>query len=139
MSKKRPDLVDAEVGRRIRAQRLLSGMSQSELGRQIGVTFQQVQKYENGLNRVGAGRLTKIAKVLGTPVGAFFGAPSDEAGGETGLGSPLDLLAVPGAVRLVQAFGTIPAPDTRRAIVELVEQIAASGDGNDSGDDDRLS
>lgn len=137
MSKKRPDLVDAEVGRRIRAQRLLSGMSQSELGRQIGVTFQQVQKYENGLNRVGAGRLTKIAKVLGTQVGAFFGGLSEaESGAEASLGSPLDLLAVPGAVRLVQAYGTIPAPDTRRAIVELVEQIAAGAEG---GDDDRLS
>ena len=75
MSVKRPDPVDIEVGHRIRIERLARGLSQTALANQLGVTFQQVQKYENGVNRVGAGRLTKIAEVLcggnvtsGTPV-----------------------------------------------------------------------
>src|ERR1044071_7256247 len=74
MTPKKPDPVDVEVGQRIRIQRLQSGLSQTSLAEQLGVTFQQVQKYEKGVNRVGAGRLTKIAKVLGVPVSTFFGA-----------------------------------------------------------------
>ena len=69
MSVKRPDPVDVEVGHRIRIERLARGLSQTALANQLGVTFQQVQKYEKGVNRVGAGRLTKIAEVLGVPVG----------------------------------------------------------------------
>ena len=65
MAKKSPDPVDVEVGRRIRVQRMARGMSQTELGKRIGVTFQQVQKYEKGANRVGAGRLTRIATLTG--------------------------------------------------------------------------
>ena len=72
MSVKRPDPVDVEVGHRIRIQRLARGMSQTALANHLGVTFQQVQKYEKGVNRVGAGRLTRIAEVLGVPVNAFF-------------------------------------------------------------------
>ena len=72
MSVKRPDPVDVEVGHRIRIERLARGLSQTALANQLGVTFQQVQKYEKGVNRVGAGRLTKIAEVLGLPVGMFF-------------------------------------------------------------------
>ena len=72
MSVKRPDPVDVEVGHRIRIERLSRGLSQTALANQLGVTFQQVQKYEKGVNRVGAGRLTKIAEVLGVPVSTFF-------------------------------------------------------------------
>lgn len=75
--KRRPNSTDREVGKSIRAHRLLAGMSQSELGRKIGVSFQQVQKYEKGTNRVGAGRLPQIAEILGVPVGALF---KDHAG-----------------------------------------------------------
>src|SRR5438552_1319065 len=70
---KAPDARDIEVGRRIRAQRLVRGMSQTQLGKKLGITFQQIQKYEKGANRVGAGRLTRIADVLGVPVSFFFG------------------------------------------------------------------
>jgi len=90
------------------------------------VTFQQVQKYEKGVNRVGAGRLTKIAEVLGIDVGTFFsgkemlqGAPSKD-----GEASPLKLLTVSGAFRLLRAYGDIENSDLRRAIVDLVEQVA---------------
>ena len=102
MTPKEPDPVDVEVGQRIRIQRLQSGLSQTSLAEQLGVTFQQVQKYEKGVNRVGAGRLTKIAKVLGVPVASFFGAHDGGAIERSERGtanSPLKLLTVPGALR----------------------------------------
>ena len=109
MSVKRPDPVDIEVGHRIRIERLARGLSQTALANKLGVTFQQVQKYEKGVNRVGAGRLTKIAEVLGIEVGTFFSGkemlksePSKE--GEV---SPLKLLTVSGAFRLLRAYGDI--------------------------------
>ena len=128
MSVKRPDPVDIEVGHRIRIERLARGLSQTALASQLGVTFQQVQKYEKGVNRVGAGRLTKIAEVLGIEVGAFFGAKDGAdaaAAKERGESSPLKLLTVSGAFRLLRAYGDIEDSNLRRAIVDLVEQISS--------------
>jgi transcriptional regulator with XRE-family HTH domain len=127
MSVKRPDPVDIEVGHRIRIERLARGLSQTALANQLGVTFQQVQKYEKGVNRVGAGRLTKIAEVLGIDVSAFFGAKDMIAAGarESGEASPLKLLTVSGAFRLLRAYGEIEDSNLRRAVVDLVEQISA--------------
>ena len=91
-------------------ERLARGLSQTALANQLGVTFQQVQKYEKGVNRVGAGRLTKIAAVLGIEVGAFFGAKDGAdaaAAKERGESSPLKLLTVSGAFRLLRAYGDI--------------------------------
>ena len=126
MSVKRPDPVDIEVGHRIRIERLARGLSQTALANQLGVTFQQVQKYEKGVNRVGAGRLTKIAEVLGIEVSTFFGAKEMGEAGEAkqGEASPLKLLTVSGAFRLLRAYGDIEDSNLRRAIVELVEQIS---------------
>jgi transcriptional regulator with XRE-family HTH domain len=127
MSVKRPDPVDIEVGHRIRIERLARGLSQTALANQLGVTFQQVQKYEKGVNRVGAGRLTKIAEVLGIDVGTFFGGKDILEGGESrdgGEGSPLKLLTVSGAFRLLRAYSDIDDSNLRRAVVDLVEQIA---------------
>jgi transcriptional regulator with XRE-family HTH domain len=126
MSVKRPDPVDIEVGHRIRIERLARGLSQTALATQLGVTFQQVQKYEKGVNRVGAGRLTKIAEVLGIEVSTFFGAKEMGEAGEAkqGEASPLKLLTVSGAFRLLRAYGDIEDSNLRRAIVELVEQIS---------------
>ena len=127
MSVKRPDPVDIEVGHRIRIERLARGLSQTALANQLGVTFQQVQKYEKGVNRVGAGRLTKIAEVLGIEVGTFFSgkdildAEEKKVSGEA---SPLKLLTVSGAFRLLRAYGDIEDSSLRRAIVDLVEQIS---------------
>ena len=103
------------------------GISQTELGDQIGVTFQQVQKYEKGANRVGASRLTRIAKVLEVSVGAFFGGPGGAEEGAAGETSRLDLeyLVVPGALRLLRAYGQIRESVLRRTIVTFVEKIAA--------------
>ena len=122
---KAPDARDVDVGRRIRSQRLVCRMSQTELANNLGVTFQQVQKYEKGVNRVGAGRLSRIADVLNVPVSFFFSgdmnpAPADSAG--TGL----SFLETAGAVRLVRAYSTIEDPQIRRALVDLAEEIAGS-------------
>jgi len=125
---KRPDAIDVEVGQRIRIQRLQSGLSQTSLAEQLGVTFQQVQKYEKGVNRVGAGRLTKIADVLGVPVHTFFGAHDggtlERSGRGTAL-SPLKLLTLPGALKLLCAYGQLNDGKMRRSVVALVENIAA--------------
>jgi len=126
MAKKSPDPVDVEVGRRIRVQRMARGMSQTELGKRIGVTFQQVQKYEKGANRVGAGRLTRIATVLEVPVSTFFGvsgAPGDQAAPTAGR-SDLEYLIQPGALRLLRAYGQIRPGALQRSIVVLVERLA---------------
>ena len=127
MSVKRPDPVDVEVGHRIRIERLSRGLSQTALANQLGVTFQQVQKYEKGVNRVGAGRLTKIAEVLGVPVGTFFTGQemmNDEDVKEAGEASPLKLLTVSGAFRLLRSYAAIEDSTLRRSIVDLVEQIS---------------
>jgi transcriptional regulator with XRE-family HTH domain len=129
MSVKRPDPVDVEVGHRIRIERLARGLSQTALANQLGVTFQQVQKYEKGVNRVGAGRLTKIAEVLGVSVSTFFSGKeileSDQAKA-SGEDSPLRLLSVNGAFRLLRAYADIEDTDLRRSLVDLVEHISAN-------------
>ncbi len=128
MSVKSPDQVDVEVGQRIRIQRNALGLSQTELADQLGVTFQQVQKYEKGVNRVGVGRLTKIAKVLQLPVTNLLGV--DDSLGAKSKGRdetelPLKLLTVPGAQQLLRAFGTLTDGKMRGSIVQLVERAAA--------------
>jgi transcriptional regulator with XRE-family HTH domain len=118
---KKPDPLDAMVGAKIRVFRIHSGMSQTDLAEQIGVTFQQVQKYEKGMNRVGASRLSRIATVLGISVGDLFESsgekPDDSA-------SPFWLLAEPGALRVLKAYVRTSDPRVRHAIAELVESIA---------------
>lgn len=127
MSVKRPDPVDVEVGHRIRIQRLARGLSQTALANHLGVTFQQVQKYEKGVNRVGAGRLTRIAEVLGVPVASFFTGKEKLAHeeGDAGAESPLKLLTISGAFRLLRSYAEIEDGNLRRSIVELVEKVAS--------------
>src|ERR1700752_4575391 len=110
--------VDILVGRNIRIHRLDQGLSQTELGKQIGVTFQQVQKYENGVNRVGSGRLFKIAGVLGVSVGAFFDG-ADTVEEKSFKASPIAMLAEPYALRLLRAFSGFSDPELRRSLVEM--------------------
>ncbi len=130
MAQKNPDPIDVDVGRRIRIQRMARGMSQTELGKRIGVTFQQVQKYEKGANRVGAGRLTRIAGVLQVPVSVFFGGGGgpDDLGPAPGNHLELEFLVQPGAVRLLRAYGKIRPGALQRAVLMLVERIAGVGD-----------
>jgi transcriptional regulator with XRE-family HTH domain len=108
---------------------MAQGMSQTELGNLLGVTFQQVQKYEKGVNRVGAGRLTKIAEVLGVAVGSFFAGKDMLVDGQakegaSGQASPLKLLTISGAFRLLRAYSEIDDANLRRSIMDLVEQIS---------------
>ena len=84
---RRADNRDAEVGRRVRSRRLECRLSQTELAERIGVTFQQVQKYEKGVNRIGAGRLQRISEALEVPISFFFGGPSGATKAESGNGA----------------------------------------------------
>jgi transcriptional regulator with XRE-family HTH domain len=119
-----PDPLDVMVGTKIRIFRTHRGMSQSDLAGKIGVAFQQVQKYEKGINRVGASRLSRIAAVLGIPVGELFEPAKDKNGGSK---SPFTLLAEPDALRVLKAFSRTSDPRLRRAIARLVESVADQG------------
>jgi transcriptional regulator with XRE-family HTH domain len=122
VAKRSPLPIDVLVGQNIRICRLQKGLSQGELGRRIGVTFQQVQKYEKGANRVGASRLTQIADVLGVPIPTLFdGAPSH--GSAPVEQSPRYLLAKPHSLRLLQGFDKIDNDATRLAVLHLVESL----------------
>ena len=119
------DPLDILVGKRIRTQRLVRKMSQSELGKHLGITFQQIQKYESGVNRVGAGRLQTIAKIFDLPVSVFFGEDNatldaSDAANET----VLNFLNTARAVKLVKDFSRIKDPAIQQAVVALVEKIA---------------
>ena len=124
---RRADLRDAEVGRRVRSRRLECRLSQTELAERIGVTFQQVQKYEKGVNRIGAGRLQRISEALEVPISFFFGAGS---GGATtrdagnGSESVFGFLQTSGSVRIVKAFHKIKSRKARQLLVEMAEELA---------------
>ena len=123
MPTKVPDPLDAIVGSRIRVFRIHRKISQTELAQQIGVTFQQVQKYEKGTNRIGASRLSRIATILGISISELFEASEEEAGDSALL---FRLLAEPGALRVLKAYTRTSDPKVRYAIAELVEGIANS-------------
>jgi len=134
IAKKAPNPVDKHVGSRVRMRRMMLGMSQEKLGDALNLTFQQVQKYEKGTNRIGASRLQQIAHILQVPVAFFFeGAPSGPGGARgEGMGeapSPAyvsDFLATSDGLALTKAFTKISDSKLRKRIVELVEQIASS-------------
>jgi transcriptional regulator with XRE-family HTH domain len=116
---------DVEVGRRIRARRLECGMSQTALGESLGLTFQQIQKYEKGMNRVSAGRLKQISGLLQVPMAFFYDSDDDKQTNEAAAPSRLfDLLSRRDTLRLVAAFDRVTSAGMRRSLVELVEKIA---------------
>jgi transcriptional regulator with XRE-family HTH domain len=132
--KKAPNPVDKHVGRRVRMRRKMLAMSQEKLGAALGLTFQQVQKYENGTNRMGASRLQQMSDILQVPVEFFFeGAPN--ALEPHGSGSALsvaqidDFISNSDGLRLIGAFMRIDNAAVRRRIVMLVQEIAGD-DGN---------
>jgi transcriptional regulator with XRE-family HTH domain len=125
-NKRRPDSHDAEIGRRVRVRRLALGMSQTELGKHLGITFQQVQKYEGGVNRIGSGRLQRIAEVLEVPITYFFEGEHDKIAATGDVTSPLDYIKTEGALKLVRAFSQIANSNLRFAIVQIVENMAAA-------------
>jgi transcriptional regulator with XRE-family HTH domain len=128
MSTKAPNPVDKYVGSRVRMRRIMLGMSQEKLGEALGLTFQQVQKYEKGTNRVGASRLQQISEILQVPVSFLFDGGPGGADGFSEGSSPAyvsDFLATSEGLALTRAFTRITDAKLRRSIVELVEQVAA--------------
>jgi transcriptional regulator with XRE-family HTH domain len=134
MAKKAPNPIDKHVGSRVRMRRMMLSMSQEKLGDALGLTFQQVQKYEKGTNRIGASRLQQISIILQVPVAFFFeGAPTVHPHGDAMKDAPSpayvsDFLATSDGLALTKAFMRIKEPKLRRRIVDLVEQIAEDKD-----------
>lgn len=129
---KKPNPIDIHVGGRVRMRRMILGMSQERLGEQLGITFQQIQKYEKGTNRIGASRLQNIAAVLSVPVSYFFeNAPSHSGapGFADSDGSYVnDFQPTSETIQLNRAFVRIGDPKIRRRILELVRSLAGDGE-----------
>ncbi|WP_181832594.1 helix-turn-helix domain-containing protein [Bosea caraganae] len=133
--KKVPNPIDRHVGSRVRMRRMLAGISQEKLGEALSLTFQQIQKYEKGANRISASRLQQIAKKLEVPVSFFFdGAPNGDATPDGGFADSSstayisDFLATSEGVQLTKAFVRIKSGRVRRRIVDLVEALAEEDD-----------
>jgi transcriptional regulator with XRE-family HTH domain len=128
LARKKPNPTDCYVGARVRMRRLMLGMSQTSLGEALGLTFQQVQKYEKGTNRIGASRLQQISQALQVPISFFFEElpiPAKSAAGSGPTPSQLTgFLATSEGLALVDGFVRIKSPKVRRRIVDLVERIA---------------
>lgn len=133
MVKKNPNPVDVHVGGRVRMRRILTDLSQEKLGEQLGLTFQQVQKYEKGSNRISASRLWQMAKILGVPVAFFFddlpegnedGAQQLDFGESADEGALMDFLSSTEGFQLNRAFSQIEDPNVRRKLVELAKALA---------------
>ena len=140
--KKTPDLIDRHVGTRVRMRRMLLKMSQEKLGEALGLTFQQIQKYEKGLNRIGASRLQQISKTLNVPPSFFFeGAPTGvgaaAANGPAGLEEEgqsqyvVDFMSTAEGLHLNRSFARIRNPKVRRRLVELIASLAEADEGED--------
>src|SRR3954465_4530109 len=134
-AKKAPNPTDKHVGARVRMRRMMLGMSQEKLGDALDLTFQQVQKYEKGANRIGASRLQQISNILQVPVSFFFDgapqAPGHAAGGFADAPSPAyvsEFLATSDGLALTKAFMGIKDAKLRRKIVDLVEQIVGDSE-----------
>lgn len=133
---KQPNPIDQHVGRQLRTRRILLEMTQDTLATSVGLTFQQIQKYEKGTNRIGASRLQEIAKCLNVPPSYFFeGSPDagvhEQPGFEDGAARHYvpDALSTAEGLQLNRAFRKIQDPKVRRRIVDLVVQIAESQGG----------
>jgi len=139
-----PNPIDVHVGRRVRLRRTLLGLSQEKLGEALGLTFQQVQKYERGANRVGASRLFDLSRVLDVPVSFFFDDMSDDVSRRSPrlmvAGLAEDPADDPGAdqmtkretLELVRAYYRITDPRVRRRVLDLAKALAKAGDGDES-------
>ena len=127
MPKKQANPIDGQVGNRVRLRRMLIGMSQERLGELLGLTFQQVQKYEKGVNRIGAGRLFEVARILGVPIDYFYeGASTQIAGPSENEASPpvMEFVSSGEGLQLSLAFMKIKDPKLRKRVLDLVKQMA---------------
>jgi len=130
LMKKSTGSIDIEIGSRVRMRRISVGMSQEKLGDMLGLTFQQVQKYEKGTNRISVGRLVDIAKILGVDIHFFFdGVKSGKAdAGFAEEESPpyiSEMMSTPEGLQLIRTFTGIKNPKVRKSIVQLVASLAA--------------
>lgn len=135
IEQKKPNPIDIEVGSKIRLRRNFMGMSQTELGDKLGITFQQVQKYEKGTNRVSASRLKDISRVLDMPVAFFFEELSDVAGEENGekhhtaqLQDHMSFITTGEGVKLIRCYTSIKDPKVRAKAFELIKALANTQD-----------
>ena len=138
MAKKQPSAVDAHVGSRVRLRRMLIGMSQEKLGELLGLTFQQVQKYEKGANRIGASRLFDISSILGVPVQYFF---DDLPNGRServninGFGEAdrepfvMDFVSSAEGLQLIRSYTKVMDPRVRKRILDLVKSLGGEEEG----------
>ncbi|MBK5564976.1 helix-turn-helix domain-containing protein [Ensifer sp. 2YAB10] len=133
-NKKKPNPIDIHVGSRIRLRRTMLGMSQEKLGESLGITFQQIQKYEKGTNRVGASRLQNISGILNVPVSFFFEDAPGDTSGQPGMAEAsssnyvVDFLSSSEGLQLNRAFVKITDPKVRRRLVDLVKALAAEAE-----------
>ena len=136
-----PNQFDSHVGRRLRAARTLAGISQTRLGEAVGLTFQQIQKYEKGMNRIGASRLQQFAHILNVPPSYFFEGQVDEGASLDALGGTDEIDAETAgrvsqrqAMELVRYFSRIDSKSLRRHIFDLVKAAgAAPGENTGNG------
>ncbi len=137
MPKKHANPVDAQVGSRVRLRRMLIGMSQERLGELLGLTFQQVQKYEKGVNRIGAGRLFDVARILGVPIDYFYENVSSQLGSGRGFSenddSPpvMEFVSSGEGLQLSLAFMRIKDAKVRKRVLDLVKSLAEEKDDED--------
>ncbi len=131
--KKTPNPIDKHVGSRVRMKRILLGWSQEKLGEALGLTFQQVQKYEKGSNRIGASRLQEIAKILQAPPSFFFeGSPQGDDAPLNGFAEApssqyvVDFISTVEGLQLNRSFARIRDPKVRKRVVDLVAALAES-------------
>ena len=124
---RKPNPIDIHVGQRVKLRRSMAGMSQEKLGEALGVTFQQIQKYEKGANRISMSRMSQIAEALGVSV-AFFLEDAPVEGAASSLREPAqtfqnDFLSSPEGIQLNRAFVKIRSPKVRKRILELVRSL----------------
>ncbi len=126
MEKKAPNHIDRHIGGRVRARRIMLGMSQERLADALGLTFQQVQKYEKGVNRIGASRLLHIAGILDVGIEFFFeGLPGLRPGGFSGDSIMAEFLTRSESDRLVRGFLRLKDDEARRKVADLVDWLAS--------------
>ncbi|HEV2562129.1 MAG TPA: helix-turn-helix transcriptional regulator [Rhizomicrobium sp.] len=135
MPKKQANPIDAQVGNRVRLRRMLIGMSQEKLGELLGLTFQQVQKYEKGVNRIGAGRLFQVSRILSVPIDYFYEGvvdqlPSPAPGFAEDAPNPpvMEFLSSGEGLQLSLAFMRIKEAKVRKRVLDLVKSLANEND-----------
>jgi len=128
MTIKMPNPIDVHVGSRLRMRRMLVGMSQEKLGESLDLTFQQIQKYEKGSNRISASRLYDMSRILDVPVQFFFDdmvrADAGKADKPSGSFEMIEFLSSPDGAQLVRTFSEIESPEVRRNILDLVKSVS---------------